>query len=612
MEEKGAIQEVQGPIGFVSNVFLVPKKDGGWRPIINLKSLNNFVASEHFKMEDIRVIKDILQPKDYLAKLDLKDAYFAVPIAVEDRKFLQFEWAGKIFEFTCLPFGLASAPRTFTKLLRPVMSQIREQGIRCLLYLDDMLVLGSTPEELTQNFRFCQGILSSLGFTINWKKSIAGPTQKIEFLGFIINSIEMTLAVPSEKLKGLQAECRKLKSGHMTTVRTLAHVIGLMTSVSLAILPAPLHYRGLQFLRNEALDRRLSYESSIALSKEAIEDLEWWCSNLKQWNGHMIQQPSPQVFLETDASDFGWGVACPTLGQKSGGHWSQEESKLHINCKELLAAWLGLQAFVSNIKKAHIHIKMDNTCAVAYLNRKGGVHSKPLCKVALSLWQWCLDRQLTVSAEHLPGIENIQADTESRRKLDSSEWELDQEVFLKLMRLRGSHEVDLFASRLSTKLPRYYSWRPDPGAEAVNALTQNWTIIRGYAFPPFCLIGRCLTKIQTEGVPYVLLITPLWKSQPWFPILTSMVADIPVLLPMSQNILKNPRGELHPLAVQGHLQLVAWSVSGIPSKVEAFQKKLSRSSAPLGEPIRNQPTPVPGRYGGVGVPNMASIPFQHL
>ena len=176
----------------------------------------------------------------------------------------------------------------------------------------------------------------------------------------------------------------------------------------------------------------------------------------------------------------------------------------------------------------------------------------------------------------------------------------------------GSHEVDLFASRLSTKLPRYYSWRPDPGAEAVNALTQNWTIIRGYAFPPFCLIGRCLTKIQTEGVPHVLLITPLWKSQPWFPILTSMVADIPVLLPMSQNILKNPRVELHPLAVQGHLQLVAWSVSGIPSKVEAFQKKLSRSSAPLGEPIRNQPTPVPGRYGGVGVPNMASIPFQHL
>ena len=67
-----------------------------------------------------------------------------------------------------------------------------------------------------------------------------------------------------------------------------------------------------------------------------------------------------------------------------------------------------------------------------------------------------------------------------------------------------------------SQTPTYFSWRSDPGAKVVDVLTQSWNNIRGYAFPPFCLIGRCLAKIRSEKVPWVLLITPLWKSQTWF------------------------------------------------------------------------------------------------
>ena len=186
MQVCGAIREVVNPqAGFTSNVFLVPKKGGDWRPIINLKVLNQYVAKQHFKMEDIRTLKDIIRPRDYMAKLDLKDAYFFVPVADNDRKYLRFEWAGRAYECTCLPFGLTSAPWIFTKLFRPVLAYLRQRGVRCLMYLDDKLLLGNSPEEVKEHFNLCQKLITSLGFTINWKKTVQEPTQTIEFLGFI-------------------------------------------------------------------------------------------------------------------------------------------------------------------------------------------------------------------------------------------------------------------------------------------------------------------------------------------------------------------------------------------------------------------------------------------
>ena len=158
------------------------------------------------------------------------------------------------------------------------------------------------------------------------------------------------------------------------------------------------------------------------------------------------------------------------------------------------------------------------------------------------MWNWCLDRDLTVSAEHVPGIQNTTANFESRNKKDPSEWELNQAVFLKIVEVRGECQVDLFASRLSAKLPTFYGWKPDPGASAVDALAQDWSKTKGYAFPPFCLIGRCLSKKKRERVPQIILITPLWHSQPWFAVLMEMITDTPLLLPAIMDLLLDPQG----------------------------------------------------------------------
>ena len=152
LEEKGAIKQVsQVQNQFLSNLFLVKKKDGGNRPVINLKNLNGFVDHQRFKMEDISTLKDLIQPNDWMIKLDLKDAYFCVPIHKDHRKYFHFQWINSIKEFSCLPFGYGPAPRRFTKLFRPVLALLRKMGMRLVIYIDDIIILNQSRTALLQD-----------------------------------------------------------------------------------------------------------------------------------------------------------------------------------------------------------------------------------------------------------------------------------------------------------------------------------------------------------------------------------------------------------------------------------------------------------------------------
>ena len=123
--------------------------------------------------------------------------------------------AGSDIRLRCLPFGLSSAPRVFTKLLNPILALIRQRGFRIIVYLDDMMLMARSPQVLMSQLRALLQILQLLGFMINWKKSSLKPTQEIQFLGLEVNSVNMKLALPEGKVRALT---KKMSSGTSASV----------------------------------------------------------------------------------------------------------------------------------------------------------------------------------------------------------------------------------------------------------------------------------------------------------------------------------------------------------------------------------------------------------
>ena len=267
--QKGAIfQTTLSDEGFYSRLFLIPKKDGTMRPVFDLSLLNNFIENKHFQMENLSSIKTLLNPGDWMTKLDLRDAYLTVAIDPQSQKFLRFIWKDKIYQFQALPFGLNIAPLVFTQLLKPVAAYLRKRGVRLILYLDDMLIIGSSVQETRRFTQMAKNLLMSLGFTIHTEKSISVPTKVINFLGFTIDSNTMLISLPAEKTKKTVTLCRHMLTTKQVSIRTLAQLLGVLESHRAAVWRAPLHFRQLQSqLISGLLSSNHCYDTIIHLTR---------------------------------------------------------------------------------------------------------------------------------------------------------------------------------------------------------------------------------------------------------------------------------------------------------------------------------------------------------
>ena len=314
--EKRAIVVVDPPHtqGFLSRVFLVPKKDGSQRPVINLRQLNQFVIWEHFKMENIHLVEHLIQEGDWMVKIDLKDAYFAVPIHRDHQQWLRFHWRDQDYQFCCLPFGLSSAPRVFTKITRPIVAWLRQLGVRLIAYIDDFLLLAPSKEEAHVQAQLMTTVLQALGFSINNEKSTLVPCQEIEFLGVIVQSHPPALRLPQHKLQMLKSKAQQLlhkDASHQTiTARDLAQFIGTASAAAVAIPPDPLFYRSLQASKHHSQKQEGGLNSPALLTDCNREELKWWIEQANLWNHQSLVAPVNWIKITSDASTWGWGAVC--------------------------------------------------------------------------------------------------------------------------------------------------------------------------------------------------------------------------------------------------------------------------------------------------------------
>ena len=158
---------------------------------------------------------------------------------------------------------------------------------------------------------------------------------------------------------------------------------------------------------------------------------------------------------------------------------------------------------------------------------------------------------------------------ESRATQDRSDWMLNPVIFQRIDTRFGPRTMDMFASRTTTQCQAYYSWWPDPYALATYAFLQDWPGFGG--LQPWSLIARVLAQVQIQEVQ-VVLVAPVWKTQPWHPTLLHMLIDLPCLIPQEQEVMiSRDSNALAP-------QLGVWNISGRDIQISSFWRKLHCTS----------------------------------
>lgn len=428
MLHQGVIEySMEEPGQIISNVFLRPKPNNRFRLILDLSDFNtHFVEYQHFKMTNLKMAMDLVSPNVFMTSIDLSDTYFTVPIHIDSRKFLKFRWNGKLFQFAALPNGLACAPRLFTKLLNPVFSYFRRKGWSCFQYIDDSIVMNESKEICQQITNKIVKKLRDLGFFIHESKSVLIPTTKIKFLGFDIDSRQMQVSPTEDKREKIQKVALQVLNQENLSIREAAGFVGLAGSYSVASEYGANHVKQLELAKNKALRySRGNYEAKMTLSDAARNDISWWLNNAN-YIKRDFARVSWDFTISTDASLSGWGAVSP-LGN-TNGRWSEQEQSLHINVLETKAILFALLCFVKQRGLA-VRILSDNSTAVTYVNKKGGVHSTKCLEMAQKIWDYAEKLDLKLYAAHIPGKHNVLADLYSRNFKDNTEWELQPKNF---------------------------------------------------------------------------------------------------------------------------------------------------------------------------------------
>ena len=510
---KGAIEWVTNvtSLGYYSRLFLVPKKTGYLRPVIDLSTLNHHMLVPHFKMKTQGSVRAAIRSQEWTVSIDIRDAYLHVPMHQAIRKYLRFVVNKKVCQFTCLPVGLATSPCEFTKLLRPVVALLRQQGVKLHIYLDDWLIRADTPEQAQLHAQTTIRVLQFLGWIINYEKSDLTPSQDFQFIGMQFNTRQFTVAPLLKMRLKVQSVQQHWMTNPNIAARDLHRLLGVLVFMASLVQWGRLRLRPVQWWATTVWCQRTgSWTDRITVPQWVLSEVAWWASPA------VLQVL--QVTLFTDASSSGWGAQ---LGSRSTqGQWSAPQRLWYINVLEMQAVINAVRDFLPHLRSRVVRLMCDNAVTVAYIKNEGGTRSYTLMEMTIRLLQWCDRKAITLVPVHLPGVHNIQADSLSRvGQTLNTEWTMAMECLRPVFAQLGEPQVDLFATFANRRLIKFVSPYPDPRAEWMDAMSVPWDNGRGllYALPPFKMVPQVLQKIiQSPGVR-VILIAPLQQAASWFP-----------------------------------------------------------------------------------------------
>ena len=524
--QKGYVTEFFRPVPLhFSRMFSVPKDVTDRRPIIDLSPLNRLLTRIRFKMEDLGKVAKSLSPGLWAVKLDLKDAYLHLHLALQVVKYFGFALGRRIFAFLVLPFGLSQAPWLFTRVMKPVKKALRRLGVRISSFLDDFLILAGSYQEAVEHTKLSVDLLQRLGFHINWRKSVVVPQRRLEYLGVILDLENLTFSLPEEKVEKVLSLLRV--SEEPSVLRSdLESLVGFLSFAASYLPLGRLWIKPLQLWMNSH-SSPLARRERVPIDHAFREALLPWADRSFLEASVPVHPGFPSRVLMTDASLWGWGAVVPP--HQVRGVWEAGQGDMSINWLELKAIHLALLHFLPLLEGRCVSLRSDNMTALACIRRQGSLASQAL---------WSLSREILVLAwqsgirlvpRHLKGSLNVLADKASRLSPISTEWSLDDVSFQLLCDLLGTPQVDLMATLENAKLFRYVSPCPDSRACGSDAFALDWDRWGSiYLFPPFQLLPEVALRLSSfRGGGF--LIAPLWPSALWY---APLAARCPRRLPL--------------------------------------------------------------------------------
>ncbi len=396
--------------GFYSPYFIVPKKSGGLRPILDLRVLNRALHRLPFKMLTPKRIFGCVRPQDWFAAMDLKDAYFHVSILPRHRPFLRFAFEGRAYQYKVLPFGPSLSPRVFTKVAEAALVPLREQGMRILNYLDDWLILAQSQDQLCEHRDMVLSHLSQLGLQVNWEKSKLSPVQRISFLGMELDSVSQTARLTQERAQSVLNCLNTFKNRTVAPLKQFQRLLGHMAAAAAVTPLGLLHMRPLQHWLHGRVPR-WAWQSGtlrVQVTPACRQTFTPWSDLSFLRAGVPLEQVSRHAVVYKDASAKGWGATFN--GHAVSGVWTGPQLHWHINCLELLAVHLALNRLKRRLRGEHVLVRTDNTATVAYINRQGGLRFRRMSQLARHLLLWSRKHLRSLRAIHIPGLLNRTAD----------------------------------------------------------------------------------------------------------------------------------------------------------------------------------------------------------
>lgn len=357
----GLLIEVDKPPACVHGIFVVPKDDGGGRTVIDCSkpdsgSVNNYTAgvAPKFKYLGIDDVVDLLERNDYLASIDIKDAYRAVQIHPDHRTLQGLRWLfnGNTSETYLMDgrlcMGLSSSPYIFTRLSNFIVRCAGRDGVsRVINYLDDFCIIGRTEDETTCCQQRLLAILRRLGFFISFKKLIS-PSKKIRFLGIDVNSETLELTLPDDKLLKLRQTLNLFLGRKKATRRELERLAGYLAHCAKVT-------RGGRTFSRRVYDLICTLQKPFykaRLNAGFRSDITWWAKFASKFNGKagMLGKFAAIASVYSDASNWG-------LGATHGNDW-------------LVAAFEGEADQLLESEMGHHHVRLPGGVQVEHINVK--------------------------------------------------------------------------------------------------------------------------------------------------------------------------------------------------------------------------------------------------